>query len=43
MEGVWTTIGTILATGLVMVLGYWAQHYWTRKREISDAKRKYRV
>ncbi len=42
MDSVWNTIGVILATGVVMVLGYWAQHYWTGKREISSARRKYR-
>ena len=42
MNGVWNTIGTILATGVAMVLGYWAQHYWAGKREIREAKRKYR-
>ena len=38
----WNTIGTILATGIVIVLGYWAQHYWASKRETGDARRKYR-
>jgi hypothetical protein len=42
MNSIWGTIGTILATGVVMVLGYWAQHYWMGKREIKGAKRKYR-
>lgn len=38
----WGTIGTILATGVVMVIGYWAQHYLTSKRETGSARRKYR-
>ena len=38
----WSTIGTILATGGVMVLGYWAQHCWAGKREIRDARRRER-
>jgi hypothetical protein len=42
MYNIWNTIGTILATGMVMVLGYWAQHYWASKREIRDARRRYR-
>lgn len=42
MESIFITIGTILATGGVMVLGNWAQHHWAGKREVSDARRKYR-
>jgi len=42
MDNIWNTIGTILATGAVMVLGYWAQHCWAGKREIKDARRRYR-
>jgi hypothetical protein len=38
----WSIIGTVLATGGIMILGYWAQHCWASKREIRDARRKYR-
>ena len=42
MDSIWTTVGTILATGAVMILGNLAQHYWTGQREVRDARRKYR-
>lgn len=42
MDDAWKTVLTILATGGVMVLGYWVQHYWTGQREVRNARRNYR-
>ncbi len=53
MEGIWTTIGTILATGIVLYGGHFLTDYLQGKREIKkqelekereirDARRKYR-
>ena len=42
MDDVLKIVLTILATGGVMVLGNWAQHHWASKREVSNARRKYR-
>lgn len=53
MESVWTTIGTILATGIVIYGGYFLRDFLQgkretekqkleREREIRDARRRYR-